>query len=464
MRTTLLAASLTFAFAGPLLAEGSPGAPPLPKDPGRVLDAYVHGPREGYRWAVQGERALGAVSVVDVELVSGMWRGRPWTHRLRVLVPPPAAGERARPGHAILAITGSGRAEQLDAMLAPLAQQLGVPVAVLFDVPNQPLFQGEEGERGLREDALIAKSFAEFARTGDAEWPLLLPMTRAAVAAMDALEALSVERAKGAGWAHGKLEKFVTTGASKRGWTTWLTAAVDPRVIGIAPIVYDNLNIPAQIRRHFEVWGKPSPQIHDYTDRGLLEMLRTERGQDLLCMVDPFSYVDRIRVPKMALMGTNDTYWPLDAVNLYRGALEGDFFCHYVPNAGHSAGVSVVGAIAGFFDHVTGRTPRLPEPSITVRPRKDATISVAGPLDRARVVAARVWSTSVAGRDFTKAQWEFIPAAAAGAAWRADLPASVGAQRDGGAAFIGELELRDSAGGSFKLHTPVQVWELGPSN
>ena len=33
-----------------------------------------------------------------------------------------------------------------------------------------------------------------------------------------------------------------------RGWTTWTTAAVDPRVIGIVPIVMDELNFIQNIK------------------------------------------------------------------------------------------------------------------------------------------------------------------------------------------------------------------------
>ena len=33
------------------------------------------------------------------------------------------------------------------------------------------------------------------------------------------------------------IDKFVVSGASKRGWAAWLTAAVDPRVVSVIPIV-----------------------------------------------------------------------------------------------------------------------------------------------------------------------------------------------------------------------------------
>jgi len=146
---------------------------------------------------------------------------------------------------ALLFITGSWRGTYSEEVeyVKEISERLGTISAVLFDVPNQPLFGG------LSEDALIAYTFSEFVKTQDDELPLLLPMTKSAIKAMDTVQEFSKKELDI------NLDGFVITGASKRGWTTWLTGACDKRVKGIAPMVYDNLNISAQLKHQRELLG-----------------------------------------------------------------------------------------------------------------------------------------------------------------------------------------------------------------
>src|SRR5207244_4278406 len=128
------------------------------------------------------------------------------------------------------------------------AKKMQAPVAFLYGIPNQPLF-GEQKGQGLREDALIAETFVRYLSTKDESWPLLFPMVKSLVKAMDALQEFA-QREWGV-----RIEGFIVSGASKRGWTTWLTAAADARVIAIAPLVIDTLNMKEQLPHQLKSYG-----------------------------------------------------------------------------------------------------------------------------------------------------------------------------------------------------------------
>ena len=400
------------------------------------LDAYLKRPEPEAKWEKKAEETVEGVRVVTLDLTSQVWRGIPWRHMLRVFRP-----ESPTPATmAALLITGvGGQGDTVYGVQA--AKALGLPFAILYGVPNQPLFGGKS------EDDLVAHTFQEYVKSGDEEWPLLFPMTKSAVKAMDAIQELGRQS-----WGGGP-ERFVVTGASKRGWTTWLAGAADPRVAGIAPLVFDNLNFAPQMRHQVASFGAYSNKIDDYTRRGLQALLETDAGKRLVGFVDPWSFRDRLgRIPKLIVNGTNDPYWPADAITLYWDGLAGEKSVLYVPNGGHGIGADprATSARVAFVRRLAaGRS--LP-PLRWEHGEKGGAATLTMTCAEAPA-AARAWIARAPTRDFRKARWEAQPLQAGdGGAFvaRVDRPA------EGFVAWLGEADFTEGTLG-FNLSTTVRI-------
>jgi len=368
------------------------------KPPTDLVD-YVTKDDKAFAWKKTGKLEVPNGEVFELELTSQKWQGITWTHKVQVFVP-----KGVKPQATMVLWNQGGSPSPSSGMLGlEIAKRVGAPVAFLYGIPNQPLFDGK------REDALIAETFVKYLETKDSSWPLLFPMVKSLVKGMDALQAFAKDE-----WTF-DVTHFVVTGASKRGWTSWLTAATgDKRVKAIAPLVIDTLNMPVQMKNQVAAFGKPSLMIKDYTERNLVPIPDSGEGQKLWKMVDPWVYRDAITVPKMIINGTNDPYWPLDALNSYWDDLKGEKHVLYVPNAGHDLREAdkdgrkqliperAVNTLSAFCKCQVFEK-KMPQPTWTM---KD--VPEGATLDMkfgGKVVAIRQWSTDSETRDFRKAQW-----------------------------------------------------------
>jgi PhoPQ-activated pathogenicity-related protein len=198
-------------------------------------------------------------------------------------------------------------------------------------IPNQQLVFAGETE-GRSEDALIAYTWDKFLRTGDTKWPARLPMTKAAVRAMDTITAFCGSPDGG----KVKVDGFVVAGGSKRGWTTWTTAAVDTRVVAIVPIVIDMLNIEPSFLHHYAAYGFWAPAIDDYTAYHIMDWNGTPEYHALMKIVEPYSYRQRLTMPKFIINASGDQFFLPDSSQFYFKDLPGAKYLRYVPNADHS--------------------------------------------------------------------------------------------------------------------------------
>jgi len=372
----------------------------------------------------------------ELRLRSQIWRGIPWEHKLTLIEPNNVAVDDV----VLLYITGDPNPG--DALLGlSVANASGLRVAILNSVPNQPLF-------GLREDALIAYTFEQYLKTGEPDWPLLFPMVRSALSAMEAVSAFLLERGV-------KVRGFVVAGASKRGWTTYLTAVAAPtRVLGIIPIVFDFLNFPVQLSRQRELFGEPSAMLRDYTARGLTELFAAgAKEAKLAWLVDPYSYRYAYTMPKLIVVGSNDPYWASDATGLYWPGLPDPKLLLVVPNAGHNVldFTRVLTSVATFARAVAEgiELPKLEwnwhwdGEAASLRLRADQ-----------EAVGARIWKTTYFKPDLRSARWEAQDLSELGPTWNFSFAPAPG--------FTGVfLELEFSVGGrKLFLSTPIKI--LGP--
>jgi PhoPQ-activated pathogenicity-related protein len=317
------------------LAPGArPAEPALPKK--TPLDDYIAKPDPTYSWKLVKTIPGDGCTTFVVDLKSQSWRKSPevdravWQHWLVIVKP-----ARVKHDTALLLIgggkNGGAAPEQPGAQLTFLAQGTGAVVAELRQVPNQPLTFDEDGQP-RSEDDLIASRWVKYLDTGDPTWLPRLAMVKSAVRAMDAVTEML------AGEQGGKtaIKKFVVAGGSKRGWTTWLTGAVDPRVAAVIPIVIDAVNVRACSTHHFCAYGFWAPALGDYSRHKIYERADTPRYAELLKIEDPWFYRHRLTVPKFIVNAAGDQYFLPDSARFSFDDLPGVKYLRYIPNANHS--------------------------------------------------------------------------------------------------------------------------------
>jgi len=408
------------------------------------LRSYIDKPEPVFEWQLKNkiEREQSGDRIYDLQFVSQVWQGKKWQHQLQIYRPADAA-----PGATMfLWVTGGAAVPETISLGLELARKIKAPVAFLYHIPNQPLLEGN-----LREDDLIAETFVRYLKSGDESWPLLLPMVKGVVKAMDVLQAFGKKE-----W-NAPIDKFIVAGASKRGWTTWLTAAVDKRVGAIAPVVIDVLNMRAQMSRQVQTLGSYSARLGPYSSRGLLPIPETPAGQRLLNMVDPWAYRDRLTMPKLIVNGTNDLYWATDALNLYWDGIPNNKWAVYIPNAGHNLRRQdrpqpeqlndLITGLAAFSRHQINGTPM---PSLTwkhetVNGKLRLTID-----SNAAPIGARLWVAQSATTDFRTVQWQEQEVTISDG----KIIGEVTPPENGHLAFFGEL---DYAIDGLRYHLSTQV-------
>jgi len=273
----------------------------------------------------------------QVRMVSGTWLTEQevvpvrWWHWLTIIVP-----DELMETESMMFIGGGSVHDTIpppaDQWFAAQAVATGSVISHLSNIPFQPLNYQGDAKDDRYEDDLIAYGWRQYLESGASEdkleWLARFPMTRAVVRAMDAVQEISRSFTT-------PVEQFFVTGASKRGWNTWTTAAVDDRVIGMAPMVIDLLNIVPSFHHHWRCYGEWSPAVDNYVEEGIMDWIETDEFATLLETVGPYSFVNTLTLPKLLINATCDEFFVTDSWKFYWDDLKGESYLQYVPNVGH---------------------------------------------------------------------------------------------------------------------------------
>jgi PhoPQ-activated pathogenicity-related protein len=361
-----------------------------------ALDRYIRRPDTTYAWrVVQTVKGDGLTQFI-VDLKSQTWRtekdvNRPlWQHWLTIVKPDKPATRTA-----FLFIGGSENgsptprsAEERTLRIARATNTVSVELRM---VPNQPLIFHNDG-KPRKEDDLIGYTWDQFLKTGDETWPARLPMVKSAVRAMDCVQ----ELLSGEQGGNVAIDKFVVAGGSKRGWTTWCTAAVDKRVTAIAPLVIDVLNVNASMKHHAAAYGFYTAAVGNYVEHQIMQRRDHPRMKELLDIEDPYSYRDRLTMPKFIVNAAGDQFFCPDSSQFYYDGLPGEKLLRYVPNVDHSlSGSDALESIVAWYQMLLENKER-PRYSWTFE--KDGSIRVQTKTAPKQV---RLWkATNIRARDF----------------------------------------------------------------
>ena len=330
------------------------------RDLSTALDRYIATPDTNYNYSLSNTISGSGYTAYVLDLRSQVWLTTNevdrvlWKHWLTIIKPSTATNSQS-----FLWIDGGSNpgspptaSDSMLLFLAQVALDTKTVVSWVKMVPNESLtFAGESISR--TEDGIIAYSWDKYMKTGDERWPARLPMTKAAVCAMDTVTAFCAAL-PGGGLT---VDKFVVGGGSKRGWTTWTTAAVDRRVVAIIPASIDVLNMPACLVHQYSAYGDWSYAIADYTAMGIMTNYGTPQFNALMNIEDPYSYRVRLTMPKFELYGAGDQYFLPDSSQFYFNDLPGVKYMRCIPNVDHGLNTDAYYNLWAYYQSILLKTP-----------------------------------------------------------------------------------------------------------
>jgi PhoPQ-activated pathogenicity-related protein len=325
------------------------------------LDEYIRKPESKFAWHDTGvviDKMLFGSTATMLNVTSLEWldttkaigpNGALWTHQVMVVIPKKltitnmstvvmTGGCNADHGNGTGPAPPTAKDEYL-AVADNIAYQTGGIVVAVYQIPNCKMhFPSDPSGKAREEDALIAWAWYEYIQDPqhNPEWLPRLPMAKAGFQCMKAVEQYLSQKkiANINGW--------LVSGASKRGWTSWIVGAVTPtpdlpNVIAIAPLVPIVPDLIPEIHRQWKSYDGFTFAFTDYTAINFTQFLDGPEFSSALEIIDPIHYGERLaQIPKVVVLSSDDEFMQFDWSDIWYEKLTGEKHLLIAPNSEHS--------------------------------------------------------------------------------------------------------------------------------
>eukprot|EP01084_Bolivina_argentea_P063145 115333_1 len=350
------------------------------------LDDFIAANDGYYSWKPTGihetgNNSAGEYDMYLINMTSQMWLNstyvnRPiWWHYLWIIMPHPST-DIINTDYATIVIQGGDNNDtsiNYNSKWIKTAQFIATStktiVGLVSNVPNEPLlFYNDPQQIYRHEGSLLAFAEYEFGQLYQInsnssykyQWVIEFAMTKAVIKAMDTVNAFIYQHS------NHNVTRFGVSGGSKRGLTTWLTAAADDRIKLFMPVVMDMPNTHTSMHHMYKAYDGWTYAFSNYYVMNITKDTDSDWTYSWYNATDPLVFFDRYTdKPKLIIDGINDEYFmPDDSYYWYDqlGTVSNKFY-QMIPNADHDeAGQNDVTAptLASFI-HVYLNDIKLPQ-------------------------------------------------------------------------------------------------------
>ncbi|XP_042308521.1 autocrine proliferation repressor protein A-like [Sceloporus undulatus] len=313
----------------------------------KALDEYVETYDSYYSYTLKKKETRLDTTIYTLNMTSLKWLNESevdrsiWWHELFIVVPKVQIMKDS-----CLLIPNSGRNDgvpipdfdyNLDDII-DVAKSTGSCAALLRQIPNQPNTFHKIPIQECKKrsaDGGLSCSWWKFLNDKTAQPHTLLqfPMVKATVRAMDTITAFLLKESN----RKMNVAKFTLAGISKRGWSSWLTAAVDNRVVSFFPFLADLLNMSENLHHQYRSYCGWTFLLKPLRNTNITQQLDEPRFKEMASHIDPLEYNGRYsKQAKYISVAAGDEIFQPDDSHYYFSELTGEKLFRIIPNIGHT--------------------------------------------------------------------------------------------------------------------------------